>query len=266
MNKELLSRRHFLFQSATLLGAALTLGPAALASPGMSCAESEGLPSFLDPRGWSGEAWQAALPTFEDILRHPFITGLADGTLPQDVFAHYIRQDEIYLAGYARSLTAIAERLPRKEHRELMGDFVKDTLAVERYMHELYQSLNEKHLPPTPAKASPACQAYMDYEAKLAASAPVEVACAVILPCFTVYQQVGVHLLSTRTKQANPYDAWIDSYADPSFDSATRSAVAMCDELAEATTPAIRKQMTEAYVNATRMEWQFWDSAWKKEG
>ena len=44
------------------------------------------------------------------------------------------------------------------------------------------------------------------------------------------------------------------------------AAVAMCDELAKATTPAIRKQMTEAYVNATRMEWMFWDSAWKKEG
>ena len=266
MNKERLSRRHFLFQSAACLGATMIFGPQALASPGISCAEAEGLPAFLDPRGWSGNAWKAALPTFEDILRHPFITGLADGTLPQDVFAYYIRQDALYLEGYARSLSAIAERLPRKEHRELMTGFIKDTLAVERYMHELYQSLHEKILPPAPAKASPACQAYMNSEAKLAASAPVEVACAVILPCFTVYQQVGVHLLATRTKQANPYDAWIDSYADPAFDTATRAAVAMCDELAEAATPAIRKSMTEAYVNATRMEWQFWDSAWKKEG
>ena len=264
--KQKISRRRFLCSAAALAGGLSLFGSSvAFASPGMTCGASQGLPVFIDPRGWSGEAWKAALPVFQPILTHPFITGLADGSLPQDVFAHYIRQDALYLEGYARSLSAIAERLPLKEHRELMTGFIKDTLAVERYMHELYQCLHEKILPPAPAKASPACQAYMDYEAKLAASAPVEEACAVILPCFTVYQQVGVYLLATRTKQANPYDAWIDSYADPAFDTATRAAVAMCDELAEAATPAIRKSMTEAYVNATRMEWQFWDSAWKKE-
>ncbi|MBQ4326626.1 MAG: hypothetical protein IJC28_06930, partial [Mailhella sp.] len=64
----------------------------------------------------------------------------------------------------------------------------------------------------------------------------------------------------------NPYKDWIDAYADPSFDKATRAAVALCDELAAATTPAVRARMTEAYVTATRMEWMFWDSAWKKEG
>ena len=92
MNKECLSRRRFLFQSAACLGATMIFGPQALASPGISCAEAEGLPAFLDPRGWSGDAWKAARPTFENILRHPFITGLANGTLPQDIFAHYIRQ------------------------------------------------------------------------------------------------------------------------------------------------------------------------------
>ena len=266
MDKKFLSRRRFLFQSAAALGASLLLGPQAFASPGMSCAEAEGLPAFLDPRGWSGKAWRAALPAFQPILTHPFITGLADGTLPQDVFAHYIRQDELYLEGYARSLSDIAERLPRKAHRELMHGFINDTIAIERYMHELYQGMDAKHLPPVPAKASPACKAYMAHEARLAASAPVGVACAAILPCFTVYQQVGVHLLATRSKDANPYNAWIDSYADPAFDAATRSAVAICDELAEASSAGVRKQMTEAYVTSTRMEWQFWDSAWKKEG
>ena len=262
-----ISRRRFLCSAAALAGGLSLFGPsAALASPGMTCGASQGLPAFIDPRGWSGEAWKAALPVFQPILTHPFITGLADGSLPQDVFAHYIRQDELYLEGYARSLSAIAERLPRKAHRELMLGFVKDTIALERYMHELYRGMDAKLLPPVPAKASPACKAYMDYEAKLAASAPVEVACAAILPCFTVYQQTGVHLLDMRRKHGNPYNAWIDSYADPAFDAATRSAVAMCDELAETSSASIRKQMTEAYVTSTRMEWQFWDSAWKKEG
>jgi len=266
MKQEHISRRRFLCSAAALAGGLSLFGPSAVfASPGMTCAESQGLPSFIDPRGWSGEAWKAALSVFKKILVHPFVAGLADGTLPQDVFAYYIRQDALYLESYARTMAAIAVRLPRQEQRDLMTGFIKDTLAVERYMHELYQSMNEKHLPPAPAKASPTCQMYMSYEARIASTAPVEVACAVILPCFTVYQQAGMHLLASRTKNANPYDAWIDSYADPSFDKATRAAVALCDELASSATPAVRTQMTEAYCNATRMEWMFWDSAWKKE-
>jgi thiaminase/transcriptional activator TenA len=267
MKHERFSRRRFLSSASVLTGGTLLFGASrALASPGITCAESQGLPAFINLQGWSGEAWKAALPAFRKILEHPFVCGLADGTLPQDVFAVYIRQDALYLESYARTMSLIAARLPRQEQRDLMTGFIKDTLAVERYMHELYQGMNEKHLPPTPSKASPTCQLYMSYEARMAATAPVEVACAVILPCFTVYQQTGAHLLAARKKNGNPYNDWIDAYADPSFDKATRAAVALCDELADAATPAIRTQMTETYVNATRMEWMFWDSAWKKEG
>ncbi|MBR3881429.1 MAG: TenA family protein [Mailhella sp.] len=266
MKQEKLSRRRFLFSAATLAGGTLLCGLSpALASPGMTCAASRGMPAFLDPRGWSGDAWNAALPTFKKIQEHPFISGLADGTLPEDVFAYYVRQDALYLENYARVLATIAARLPKQEQRVLMEGFIKDTIAAERYMHELYQSMDAKHLPSAPAKASPTCQKYMEYEARMAAEAPVEVACAVILPCFTVYQQVGEHLLTTRRKAGNPYNDWIDAYADPAFDKATRAAVALCDELAAAAPTSIWKQMTEAYVQSTRMEWAFWDSAWKKE-
>ncbi len=261
-----LSRRRFLYQAAALIGSAMLIGPYRVtASPAMTCAEAEGLPAFIDPRGWSGQAWKAALPVFAKILEHPFVAGLADGTLPQDVFAFYVQQDALYLESYARTMSLIAARLPKQDQRDLMTGFIKDTLAAERYMHELYQGMNEKYLPPAPAKPSPTCQLYMSYEARLAAAAPVETACAVILPCFTVYQQVGAHLLSTRRKANNPYNDWIDAYADPSFDKATRAAVSLCDELAADATPATRAQMTETYVEATRMEWMFWDSAWKKE-
>ena len=265
--KQTISRRSLLRTAAALAGGAVLFGPSLTsASPGMTCAESEDLPSFIDPRGWSGEAWKAALPAFRKILEHPFVSGLADGTLPEDVFAFYIRQDALYLESYARTMSLIAARLPKQEQRDLMTGFIKGTIATERYMHEMYRGMNEKFLPPTPAKASPTCQLYMSYEARMAATAPVEVACAVILPCFTVYQQTGVHLLTVSRRAGNPYKDWIDAYADPAFDKDTRNAVSLCDELAAATTPAVREQMTEAYLNATRMEWMFWDSAWKKEG
>jgi len=49
------------------------------------------------------------------------------------------------------------------------------------------------------------------------------------------------------------------------MEQSTTRAIEILDELAEAASPAVRAQMTEAFVNATRMEWMFWDSAYKME-
>ena len=46
---------------------------------------------------WSEEAWNAALPVYDKILTLPFIEQLADGTLPEEKFLFYIRQDSIYV-------------------------------------------------------------------------------------------------------------------------------------------------------------------------
>ena len=46
---------------------------------------------------WSNLAWQASLPLIEQIKCQPFIRGLAEGTLPDDIFCFYISQDRLYL-------------------------------------------------------------------------------------------------------------------------------------------------------------------------
>lgn len=63
---------------------------------------------------WSDEAWEAAEPVYRRILEHPFVGELAAGTLSAERFRFYIRQDALYLDGYARRLAHIASRLVRK--------------------------------------------------------------------------------------------------------------------------------------------------------
>ena len=48
--------------------------------------------------------WSDVEDIYAAILRHPFVTGLTDGTLPREAFRHYIVQDAHYLRGYARAL------------------------------------------------------------------------------------------------------------------------------------------------------------------
>ncbi|MDE6177785.1 MAG: thiaminase II, partial [Duncaniella sp.] len=59
---------------------------------------------------WSQEAWDASLSIYRSILRLPFITELAAGTLDPDTFRRYIEQDNLYITQYSRVLAHIAAR------------------------------------------------------------------------------------------------------------------------------------------------------------
>lgn len=209
---------------------------------------------------WSEEAWNAASETYGKILSLPFITELTDGTLSRERFLQYIRQDSLYIAEYFRVLADIASRLERDDHAAAFIGFAADGVAVEKALHEVYikgQKLSRTEM-------SPACTLYTSW-LKAQAYAPVEVQAAAILPCFWVYKEVGETIYRRQTGDANPYKAWIDCYGDPAFETSNNLAISICDDLAAATTPEIREQMTLAFAEATRMEWMFWHSAYDLE-
>lgn len=210
---------------------------------------------------WSDAAWEAAEPVFQKILAHPFIEELSTGTLSEERFRYYLRQDALYLAGYARLLAHIASRLGNKSHVEAFLGFATDGIAVERALHESFLGSDI----PTPDQISPACLLYTSV-LQSQALAPVEVEAAAILPCFWVYQRVGEAILARQQGgDANPYARWIATYGDPAFAAATARAVAICDGLAEGAAAETRAAMTAIFVRCTRMEWLFWESAWQLE-
>src|SRR4051812_210704 len=56
--------------------------------------------------------WAAAEPIFEAILAHPFLRGLTDGSLPEERFRFYVKQDALYLRQYARCLALASAKAP----------------------------------------------------------------------------------------------------------------------------------------------------------
>lgn len=203
---------------------------------------------------WSETAWAAASRIYEAITRLPFITRLADGSLEPERFNFYITQDNLYIDVYSRVLAHIASRLKPTDQLESFLQFASDGVAVERVLHASYN----------PDPNTPMSAACLFYTSLLRAQAtqPVEVEAAAILPCFWVYQKVGEHLLATARLDGNPYRAWIETYGDPAFDISTRRAIEICDDLAAGASPQVREAMTQAFVDCTRQEWYFWQSAY----
>ena len=48
---------------------------------------------------WSDQAWKAAEPVYRRIIEHPFVGELAAGSLSEERFRYYLRQDALYLEG-----------------------------------------------------------------------------------------------------------------------------------------------------------------------
>ena len=208
---------------------------------------------------WSDGAWSAAEHVYEAIIRSPFVTQLADGTLDMERFVFYLRQDALYIENYCRVLASIASRLPHKDMTETFLHFALDGVAVEKAMHEVFLSrYGEADTQPTPS-----CLLYMSLLGAQA-TGPVEVQAAAILPCFWVYLKVGQHI-AARAAAANPFAEWIATYSDPAFGQSNQRAIDICDALANEASPEIRRRMTDIFVMATKMEWLFWDSAFNLE-
>lgn len=210
---------------------------------------------------WSEEAWKAIGPIYKGIQKMPFISELINGSLEEEKFLFYLKQDAVYLSDYGKVLTGIAAKLNEFKHVEAFINFAGDSVAMEKELHESFF----KDIWSNQTKASPACLLYTSYLMKQLHFAPVEVSVAAVLPCFWIYKEVGDYILANQVEGDNPYQSWIDTYGGEEFAAAVRLAISIADELAEQCTPKQREAMTEAFVMCSRFEWMFWNSAYNKE-
>lgn len=210
------------------------------------------------------EIWQDVEPLRRSILAHPFLAELAAGTLPPESFRHYIVQDSLYLAEYSRALALAAARAPTAAGRLEFSDGAKVAVQVEEALHQaFFASFGVTAQMAANSEATPACLGYTSYLSALAATRGYEELIAAILPCFWVYWEVGC-AIKPRAAAPNPYSAWIDTYAAPSFGEATARVRALVDEAALNAGTGTRRAMADAFRIATRFEWMFWDSAYHR--
>jgi thiaminase/transcriptional activator TenA len=211
------------------------------------------------------EAWQRIAPLYGAILDLPFNRELAAGTLSRERFTFYLLQDAHYLTYFARALAVTAARAPDSDALIQFAGSAREAVVVERALHEgFFKQYGISAAEAAAAEPSPTCAHYTHYLLAVAHNAPCEVAVAALLPCFWIYWEVGKHLLKTAQPE-NPYQAWIDTYADESFAEGVRKVITIGDQMAEGASPAVHDQMFRAFVRAAQLEWMFWDSAYRLE-
>jgi thiaminase/transcriptional activator TenA len=210
---------------------------------------------------FTDELWNSALPVYEQILAHPFNEELKNGTLHVEKFKFYIYQDSLYLADFAKALATAGTRASTSQELLDFLQFAQNAILVERALHIGY--FKEYEIGFNSGKA-PGCFAYTNYLLATSAFESFEVSVAALLPCFWIYKKVGDHIYANQSAP-NPYQNWIDAYAGEEFAASVQKALDICDFLADNASANVRKKMKEAYLIATRLEYVFWDSAYRQE-
>lgn len=210
---------------------------------------------------WYQEIREASQNILEKIYHHPFVMELMAGTLSQEVFVHYIRQDAYYLSIYKKVLAEIGIRCHETADTDFFLQSATGIIAVEHELHQYFLSSAKGDF-----CVSPTTELYTSYLSRMVHTESLEVALAAVLPCFTVYKDVGDYILKHQSNSTNnPYQSWIQTYGGEDFALAVEKAVTIAEKYAQKTDAETLQRMSEAYITAAKMEWMFWDSAYHKE-
>lgn len=210
---------------------------------------------------FSKSAWTAIEEIYQSIIEHPFNQELAQGTLAKEKFQFYMKQDSLYLVDFARALAIAASKATTPDDLVLLLDFSKGAILAERGLHEFY--FDHYGIQLDVGKA-PGCFSYTNFLISTATHSSYEESLAALLPCFWIYREVGIHIHKNAAEK-NPYQKWIDTYSGDEFQAIVQNAIDLTDRVAEGANTEQTKRMQEVFVVSTRLEWTFWDSAYRLE-
>jgi hydroxymethylpyrimidine/phosphomethylpyrimidine kinase len=215
-----------------------------------------GLPAAVAPAGpWTAALWEASTPLATAIAGSGFVRALVDGGLSTEAFTFYLAQDALYLGRYARALSALAARSTDAGAQVLWARAAEGCLTVESALHRDWLSARGS----AATAPGPVTSAYTDFLLATALGEDRAVGAAAVLPCFWLYAQVGATL--PEVPADHPYAAWLATYRDPAFVTATRDALAQVERELAAASPAVRADAARAYLAACRHELEFFEQA-----
>ena len=185
-------------------------------------------------------------------LAHPFVQGIADGSLPTERFAGYVAQDAFFLESFARGYALGVAHSPDRSALDAFADLLAG-VREELRMHTSYAArwgIDLAQVEPLPATL-----AYTDFLLATASLGGVGLTCAAMTPCMRLYAHLGQSLAG---RSGTTYTEWVTTYADPGFEDLALTLERLLDATAP-DTPAVHR----AYRRAMELEVGFFTAAWQ---
>lgn len=205
-------------------------------------------------------------PIWRSYLDHPFVKGIGEGTVDQDKFIHYMKQDYIYLIEYSRVFAIGAAKAQDLKTMTLFADLLHGTMNFEMDLHREYAAkfgISSEDLEET--KASATMTSYTHYMIAQAHQGGVENAVAAVLACAWSYNWIGKQLAKWEGALDHPlYGNWVKMYSSEGFTQIAQNCIALIDDLAKGKSEAELQHLIEIVVKTSYFEYMFWDMAENK--
>ncbi|NJP11837.1 MAG: TenA family protein [Leptolyngbyaceae cyanobacterium RU_5_1] len=204
----------------------------------------------------SESLWQTNQDLAKECLDHPFIQGIADGSLAKAKFAYYIGQDAFFLMAFARAYSIAAGK-----SEDLYGFEVFHALASgvleELRLHQRYAVSWGIDL--QKVTSDTATQRYTDFLLATAWGQEIGLTAVVMAPCMRLYAYLGQEIAKSGIPN-HTYSDWIRAYSNSEFGELADRLEDLIERYAHPV-PAVYS----SYRYAMKCEREFFQSAWEVE-
>ncbi|MDQ0217353.1 thiaminase II [Peribacillus cavernae] len=219
-------------------------------------------------KSFTERVFQSAAPIWEKNHLHPFVQGIGNGTLPEDIFIFYMKQDYVYLIEYARLFAMGAAKANTLDTMAKFSQNLHETVHFEMELHRQYAAefgISRKELELT--VPSPINLAYTGYMLNAAYSGTLTDLVACLLPCAWDYREIGLLLKAQNgdTILSNRYEKWIHMYSSNEFISMSQWLIELMDNLTKGLPEGELSRLEKHFLTTSRLEFLFWESMYRQD-
>ncbi|MCJ8520178.1 thiaminase/transcriptional activator TenA [Pseudorhizobium tarimense] len=192
---------------------------------------------------------------------HSFVRELAEGTLPQTAFRHYLKQDYLFLIQFARAWgLAVYKSRDLCEIRQGL-EALKAIVDVEMGLHVRYCAdwgISETEL--AGLEESRATLAYTRYVLDAGMSGDLLDLHVALAPCIIGYGEIAswIERQPFTNTTGNPYQDWIEMYAGDEYQELVRSELEWLNRRLSQVDQTRFDRLSVVFRDATRLEADFW--------
>src|SRR5437588_7007310 len=209
----------------------------------------------------------AAAAEWRAYVEHPFTGAMADASLPQPAFRHYLVQDYLFLIEFARAYALAVYKAPQLADMRESAAGLSAILDVEMDLHVKLCAgwgLASGDLEHAPAAVE--MLAYTRYVLDAGMRGDLLALKVALAPCVIGYAEIATRLAAQPGALAasNPYSVWIAEYAGGPYQEVAAKARAHLEGLADLyATPPREAELIAIFKEATRLEADFWEMGWR---
>ncbi len=213
--------------------------------------------------GFSDVARDAAAEVWDRLPDHPFVRGMADGSLSAPVYQYYVGQNLLYLPQYARAIACAVTKSRSDDELRRYSAALVNIVDVEIPQNEKLltrvRELSGDHESREVVMA-PGTRNYTSYLLAIAGTADVVAIGAAILPCAWSYGEIARQHVDEAV--AHPvYREWFEFFASDQYAELETGMRERMDADVAGLDQAQHDRLVGIFGDATRLEWDFWEMA-----